>query len=301
MSALHAIDARIDGRTVRLLRGGTTSDSPTLVFIHGGVPGLTPYCSGAHIWGSVLDQLATQRDVVALDLPGAGGTTIADEAFTFETLAACVRGLLDARDVAGGPPKRIHLIGHDLGGLVALDLATSAAERIAAVTVVACAAAAPSGDLIENLTFAHPPHPPFSRTSQRWALERVAHSHHWIDGTVLDACMTAAAGQPHRNACERMARDADRFHASVTQAKTRLYERCRSTGIDVPVQIIAGSHDPLTTLDQSLWLFKLIAARQSVAQMHAINRAGALPFRYAPESFVDLVNAFADGIAGEAA
>lgn len=301
MSALHAIDARIDGRTVRVLRGGPTSDSPTLVFVHGGVPGLTPYCSGAHIWGSVLDQLATQRDVMALDLPGAGGTTIADEVFTFEALAASVRGLLDTRVIAGGPPKRIHLVGHELGGLVALDLATTAADRIVAVTAVACAAAAPSGDLIENLSLAYPPRPPYSRTSQRWALERVAHSHHWIDNTLLDACMAAAAAQPHRNARERMARDADRFHASVTQAKARLYERCRGTGIEVPVQIIAGSHDPLTTLDQSLWLFKLIAARQRVTQMHVINRAGALPFRDAPESFVDLVTAFADGIDGDRA
>ncbi len=301
MSALRVIESTIGERTVRMLRGGPTGSAPALTFIHGGVPGLTPYCSGAHIWGSALEQLAKHRHVVALDLPGAGGSTIGESAFTFETLTAGMRMLLDARDAAGERLQRVHLIGHDLGGLVALDLATTAPDRIVAVTALACAAAAPSGDLVENLTFAHPPRPLFSRTSQAWALERVAHSHHWIDHTLVEACVAAAANQPHRDACERMSHHADQFRASVAQAKARLYERCRGAGIAVPVQIIAGSHDPLTTLDQSLWLFKLIAAQQPVTQMHVINRAGALPFRDAPEAFADLVMAFADGIDGKPA
>nr|HRC85014.1 hypothetical protein [Thermoanaerobaculia bacterium] len=73
---------------------------------------------------------------------------------------------------------------------------------IGAVTAVASLAAAPTGDSMENLTHAHPPAPRWSRDSQRWALERIVHSHHSIDDAFVDACVSAAAGAPHRAACE---------------------------------------------------------------------------------------------------
>lgn len=289
-ATLRQIDFAVAGIPCRALRSGESKHAT--VFVHGGIAARTPYCSGAHIWGDVLHRFAADRDVVALDLPGAAGTGLGDGPFTLQTLTGHVRAAFEVLGIA-----RAHLIGHDLGGLVALDFAHDAPDRVAAVTTVASVAAAPSGDTVENLTFGHPPQPPYSRTSQAWALERVAYAHHWIDDTLLDACMAAAAGPGHRAACARMEHDRDQFDASLTHAKTRLYERCRGDGMAVPVQVITGSHDPLGTLDQALWLFKLIAARQRVTQFHVINRAGALPFRDEPEAFHQIVAAFADGLA----
>jgi pimeloyl-ACP methyl ester carboxylesterase len=86
------------------------------------------------------------------------------------------------------------------------------------------------------------------------------------------------------------------FVPSLMKAKSRFYEVCRTDGIKVPCQVIWGSHDPLTTFDQGLWLFRGLAQKQRASQFHVINRAGALPFREEPAAFQQVLNAFADGI-----
>lgn len=268
-------------------------NAPTLVFLHGGIPGRTPYASGAHIWGASLNQFATERNVLALDLPGAGGTGIPASGLTVDAITAHVRASVDALGI-----DRCHLIGHDLGGLIALALASGQPDRIAAVSTVACVSAAPSGDMIENRTFAYPPTPLWTRHSQAWALERISYSNHPIDDALLDACVAAAAGAPHRAAQALMssATSADAFNMSLAQAKARFYETCRGAGLAMPVQVIWGSDDPLGTVDQALWLFRLVAARQPATQFHLINRTGALLFREDPAAFHQIVAAFADGI-----
>jgi len=227
-----------------------------LIFIHGGIPGVTPYASGPHIWG--------RR--AAVELKGA-------------TVDAMVANL--AREL----PEKAHLVGHDLGGLVALTLAAEMPERVRTVSAVASVAAAPSGDSVPNLTLAHPPQPLFSRESQRWALERVSYSHHHIDDALLDGCEAAARKQ------KPVGED---FVPSLMAAKSKLYEVSRSRGFPVPVQVLWGTHDPLGTFEQGLWLFRLLAAKQKAAQFHAINRAGSLLFREEPEQFEQIVSAFVE-------
>ncbi|MFM9885306.1 MAG: alpha/beta fold hydrolase [Burkholderiales bacterium] len=268
--------------------------APTMVFLHGGVPGRTPYCSGAHIWGECLGRFVDERNVVALDLPGAGGTGVPAAGLTVDAMVAHVRSTIDAMGI-----ERCHFIGHDLGGLFALALASEMPDRVSAVSTVACVAAAPSGDMVENHTFAYPPPPLWSRYSQAWALERIAYAHHHVDRQLLDACVEAAGGQPHRSAqsCMGTGPGADAFFASLAQSKARFYETCREGGVPVPVQVIWGSDDPLATIDQALWLYRLVAARQTAAQFHLVNRTGAMPFREDPAAFHQIVSSFCDGIA----
>jgi 2-hydroxy-6-oxonona-2,4-dienedioate hydrolase len=231
-----------------------------MVFIHGGVPGITPYASGPHIWG--------RQDGLMVEV---GGQTV-------DAMTQSVRKAIEGKG-------KCHLVGHDLGGLLALNIAIEAPQLVRAVTAVASVAAAPTGDGVADLTLAYPPKPLWSRESQRWALERVSYSPHHIDDALLDACVAAGAKQP-----------SDEFMPSLMKAKSRFYEVCRTDGIKVPCQVIWGSHDPLGTFDHGLWLFRGIAQKQRAAQFHVINRAGALPFREEPEAFHHLVSAFSEGI-----
>ncbi len=281
---------KVRGVATRVLRNGTAGTP--LVFVHGGVPGATPYCSGAHLWGPVLERFGAERAVVALDLPGSGGTQLAGDV-TVDLLSQHLRATLEALEV-----RRCHLVAHDLAGLLALNLAADAPELVAAVTAVASVAAAPSGDGVDNLTFAHPPEPKWQRESQRWALERISYSHHHIDEALLDACTAAAESAPHREAVQRAAAGAlaDAFVPSLMKAKSRLYELCRTTGVPAACQVVWGSHDPLGSFDQALWLFRGLAQKQRVAQFHVVNRAGALPFREEPQAFHAVVSAFADAV-----
>ena len=210
-------------------------------------PGVTPYCGGAHVWGASLDPFIAGRRVLVPDLPGCGGSFVpGGRPPTVALMTQQVAALIEA--LAFRP---CHVVGHDLGGLIALALALAleAPALVRSVTVVASAAAAPSGDMAQNLALAYPPPPQWSRDSQAWALERLSYSHHHIDDALLDACAAAAAAAPHREAAAALAGAAFRkvFAPSVGAAKSRFFEQCRSNGMPVPVQVVWATHDPLTT------------------------------------------------------
>jgi pimeloyl-ACP methyl ester carboxylesterase len=236
-----------------------------MVFIHGGVPGITPYASGPHIWGSL------PKNDIAVSVTGQ----------TIDAMTESVRKAIEGKG-------RCHLVGHDLGGLLAFNLAIESPQLVRAVTAVASVAAAPTGDGVADHTLAYPPQPLWSRESQRWALERVSYSHQHIDGALLDGCVAAAARQQPVQA--------DEFAAGLMRSKARFYEVCRTHGIQAPCQVIWGSHDPLGSFDHGLWLFRGIAQKQRASQFHVINRAGALPFREEPQAFHHVVSAFGEGI-----
>ena len=91
-----------------------------IVFVHGGVPGVTPYASGPHIWGPVLERFPSAAAIETT------GTTV-------DALTQSVRKAIEGKG-------KCHLVGHDLGGLVALSLAIEAPQLVTAVTAVASVA-----------------------------------------------------------------------------------------------------------------------------------------------------------------
>lgn len=298
MTTLKAETIKVDGIETRVLRGGKAG-APAALFLHGGVPGVTPYCSGAHIWGAALDRFAGARQLVVPDLPGSGATPVpSGGALTFEALCGHVAGLVEALGL-----RSVHVVGHDLAGLAALVLAMDKPALFASISVVASAVAAPQGDSLDDLVFVDPPKPLWSRASQRWALERISHSHFAIDDALVEACVAAGQGAPHRSAVELMAGDRYErgFAPGAMRAKMRLWELLRNKGLAVPIQLVWGSHDPTTSRERGTVLYDAIAARQTATQFHMVNRAGNLVFRDQPDAFHHVVAAFQDGVIAERA
>lgn len=292
MSTLQEETREIAGLRTRLLRGGSTG--APMVFVHGGVPGQTPYCSSADIWGESLALFARERRVIAVDLPGAGGTAIPSGRFpTIEGYGEHLRAVL--ADLQLGP---CHLVGHDEGALVALWLAMESPAAVRSVCVVASATAAPSGDGVPNLTLAFPPRPLWARESQAWAIDRLSYAHQHIDATLLDRCAASASGELHRQAVARLGDEANRqaWLASIGKAKGRFFEICRGEGFPVPTQVVWGTHDPLTRPAQGFALYRVVAAHQTATHFHLINRAGSFPFREEPDAFHQIVAGFCDGM-----
>jgi pimeloyl-ACP methyl ester carboxylesterase len=105
-------------------------DGPPLVLLH-------PLGADRGVWAPVFDRLAAERDVIAPDLPGFGGSPAlegdADTPPTPARLAAAVRAFV--RDDLG--LDRWHVAGNSLGGWVALALAADPASGVASVTAIA--------------------------------------------------------------------------------------------------------------------------------------------------------------------
>jgi pimeloyl-ACP methyl ester carboxylesterase len=81
-----------------------------LVLIHG-------TGSQRQVWDPVLDRLAAERDVIALDLPGHGESPAGPPVVTPEEYADAVEGLLSELGL-----ECVHVAGNSLGGGIALVL-----------------------------------------------------------------------------------------------------------------------------------------------------------------------------------
>src|SRR5690349_24508093 len=102
--------------TIHLIRRGA---GPPLVLLHG-------IGGEACVWDPVLDALAADHDVLALDLPGFGRSAPLPDGVepTPEALARAVAALLDADGL-----DDVHVAGNSLGGWVALELAKAGRAR----------------------------------------------------------------------------------------------------------------------------------------------------------------------------
>ncbi|MBI0539197.1 alpha/beta hydrolase [Roseomonas sp. KE2513] len=297
MTVLTPRTVQANDLVTQIFEGGA-GNGPAVVLLHGGTPGLVPYAGGSHLWGALPETLARTRRVIAIDAAGSGGTPAGDGPLTVEVMARHAAAAVAA--VADGP---VHLVGHDLGGLVGALVALDQPGLLASLAIVASAAAAPSGDGVDNLTFLGAPEPASTRQAQFWAFDRMSYAHHHIDSTLLDGSVAAAESEAHRAVLRRMANPAAAaaLTGSVLRAKFGLFRAAREAAFPVPTQIIAAAEDPLVSRDHMLWLFRIIAQHQSATQFHLINRSGSFPFREQPEAFLHVLTAFQDGLLAMAA
>ncbi|OEJ50423.1 alpha/beta fold hydrolase [Streptomyces agglomeratus] len=72
-----------------------------------------------HAWQAVISALASERDVIAVDLPGFGGSTALPHGLSYDlsTVVPVLGSLCEALGV-----ERPHVAGNSLGGLLALKL-----------------------------------------------------------------------------------------------------------------------------------------------------------------------------------
>src|SRR5262249_26264908 len=116
---------------LRVLEMGT-GDGPPLVFIHG-------FGADLNTWMFNQPTLAEHHHTIAFDLPGHGGSTKALKGPADGAgFAADLDRLLAALGI-----ERIHLVGHSMGGAIALHFASWQSERVAGLSLIAPAALAP--------------------------------------------------------------------------------------------------------------------------------------------------------------
>ena len=120
-AAPQTIDA--NGKRIRYLKAGPDEGTP-LLLIHG-------FGADHTTWMFNQGDLAADRPVTAIDLPGHGGSTKDVGDGTHQSLAAAILDFMDAAGI-----DRAHLVGHSLGGAIATEIALTTPERVTALTLI---------------------------------------------------------------------------------------------------------------------------------------------------------------------
>ncbi|HEY4470869.1 MAG TPA: acetoin dehydrogenase dihydrolipoyllysine-residue acetyltransferase subunit [Stellaceae bacterium] len=127
-SRLRELEAA--GLRLRYLALGE-GDSVPVLLLHG-------FGADLNTWMFTQPALAEGRQVIALDLPGHGGSANQVDHADAESLAAIVHDALNALGI-----ERLHLVGHSMGGGIAISFALREPERVATLTLISSASLGP--------------------------------------------------------------------------------------------------------------------------------------------------------------
>jgi pimeloyl-ACP methyl ester carboxylesterase len=208
-----------------------TGAGDPLVLVHGAG-------TSAAIWRRTMALLADDRRVVAPDLPGYGGSPAAGPGFALDEVTdRLAAGLDDA-----GVPASYDLVGHSMGGAIAILLAARHPERVRRLVLVAPAglAALPrvaAGVLgavaapfaIARRTVATPL--AGSALVRRLALAGVAYDGARVPPEHARAVLASSAGATRIGPGLASAAAADLQHALAR--------------VDAPLGLVWGEHDPV--------------------------------------------------------
>jgi len=115
--------ADVGGRKISY--AGAGEDGDVILLVHG-------YGGDRNSWLFLQEPLAARYQAYALDLPGHGASAKDVGEGTIGLLAGAVTGVLDALGAG-----RAHLVGHSMGGAVALAVAAQDPGRVASLTLIA--------------------------------------------------------------------------------------------------------------------------------------------------------------------
>ncbi|WP_188113345.1 alpha/beta fold hydrolase [Nocardioides humilatus] len=117
----HLGEVTVDGRRVKYVDHG---DGPPLLLVHG-------MAGSWETWLANIPALSESHRVIAVDLPGFGGSDPLPEADTFDGYVRTLEVLLDELAIPS-----VAVVGHSLGGLVALSFAAALPERVRCLVLV---------------------------------------------------------------------------------------------------------------------------------------------------------------------
>ena len=244
--APHDID--VGGKRLRVLDLGAGEATP-VVLVHG---------FGADLNGWMFTQpaLAEARRAVALDLPGHGGSTkLLDKAADAEGFAADLDRALGALGI-----ERAHLVGHSMGGAIAMVFAQRQPDRVASLTLIAPAGLGPeiNSDFIGGFVRAQ------RRREMQEALSLLVHDPALVSRAMVEDVLRYKRLDGVQAALEAIAEE------WFPKGVQRVGLAATLEGLKMPVQLIWGRDDHIIPVAHA----EALAGRLPV---HILDQAGHLP------------------------
>ncbi len=132
--AAQCFDQRIGGACVRWVQAGT---GPPLLLLHG-------YAGSAHWWVRNIAALARTHTVFALDLPGFGASRMPGR-YTFARTVELLAAWMEANSIGCAD-----VVGHSMGGQIAMLLAAAHTGRVRRLVLIAPAGIPFTTDLLRT-------------------------------------------------------------------------------------------------------------------------------------------------------
>jgi pimeloyl-ACP methyl ester carboxylesterase len=268
----------VHGREVSYLEAG---DGPLLLLVHG-------MAGTARNWESVIEPLALHNLVVAPDFPGHGDSAPGGGDYSLGSLASGLRDLMIAlgRD-------RATLVGHSLGGGVALQFAYQFPEMVERLVLVSSGGLGPEVGAILRAA-ALPGADLFIRSTA--APGSIAGS--WLTGALGKLGLRPNADLAEVGRAYASLADADRrkaflstLHAVVdtdgqrVAALDRLY-----LAENLPVLIVWGERDPIIPVEHG----RAAHAQLPGSHLEVFPDAGHVPMLESPGRFAAVLQRFLD-------
>jgi pimeloyl-ACP methyl ester carboxylesterase len=266
----HVHDAQIRGRRLRYLDYGS---GPVFVFVHG--------TGGSwQSWLENIAELGRENRVIAIDLPGFGGSDAPPTDSGVDEYSETLVALLD--HVGAGPAA---VAGHSLGGLISTDLALRHPERVRGLILVNGTGVAIGrvrlalivrSFLVFGAIFRRPG--AMRAVARRPRLRRA-----FLYGFIRDP-----AGMGAELASETIPLMVAPGLETAVRAGARASGELPADRIEVPTLLVWGRHDRILRLDLAMEL----AATIPDSRLVVIDDAGHAPMFERPDEFNAAVGGF---------
>ncbi len=230
---------------------------------------------GADNFAAQLDGLSDAFRMITVNLPGYGGSAVdspkggeggTEPVFTFPDLARRILGFMDSLGI-----DRAHLVGHSIGGMIALETALTAPERVSGLGLIATTAAFGGRDDSFRQAFLAARLKPLDEGLGMAGLAR---------RFVPSITGPAAPEQAVQAAIASMAAVPEATYRAMIRCLVTFDRRDAIAGLATPACLIAGGADT-TAPPRSM---RRMARRMAAAEFHEVPGAGHLVPLEAPDT-----------------
>jgi len=240
---------------------------PTIVFLHG-------FMENARIWRPYLPKLSTKFRVIRINLPGHGKSSVFAEKHSMEFMADALRAVLDNER-----SERAMLVGHSMGGYVALAFAETYPDRVSGLV------------LFSSTCFEDTP----ERKSDRSRAMKVAETHKMkFITSVIPNLFFERSGAKASKRIFKMVRIASKQpKEGITAAIAGMRDRADRSAIihsaKYPMLFLTGSDDMLIPLERVQEMHRI----QPDAEIAVLENCGHLGFIEQEQESLKVIQKFA--------